>query len=105
MEKILFVDQGDVLAEVYTRVLEKEGYEVHVVSKWDEALSLIEKCKPNMILFGWEKNDFKTEGEKNGRNQTEHAAFGRSISRNEGPNYAWAHASPKRLERVLVCAV
>lgn len=53
--KILLVDEGEVLTTVFTSVLDSEGYGVYVVSTWEEALFIIEKHKPNMIIFEYEK--------------------------------------------------
>jgi len=48
--KILVVDDVDTIARVYTRFLDREGYEVRVAFNGEEALDVWEQFKPDLVI-------------------------------------------------------
>jgi CheY-like chemotaxis protein len=62
MSKIMVVDDSPDIVWVYSRLLEKAGYDVISASSGEEALELIEKDRPDIVLLdimmpgmnGWE---------------------------------------------------
>jgi two-component system response regulator AtoC len=48
--KIMVVDDVDTIARVYARFLERMGYEVRIAFNGEEALSLWESYKPDLII-------------------------------------------------------
>ncbi len=51
MKKILIVDDEEPLRMLYEEELNREGYEVLTASNGKEALSLLEKTKPDLIIL------------------------------------------------------
>lgn len=48
--KILLVDDEPMVLESTGKLLESLGYDVHLVSRWDEALLAIRTLRPDVIL-------------------------------------------------------
>lgn len=48
--KILVVDDVDTIARVYSRFLEREGYEVQIAFNGKEALSVWERFQPDLVI-------------------------------------------------------
>ena len=48
--KILVVDDVDTIARVYSRFLEREGYEVQIAFNGEEALQVWKRFKPDLII-------------------------------------------------------
>jgi CheY-like chemotaxis protein len=48
--KILVVDDVDTIARVYTRFLDRQGYEVRIAFNGEEALELWERFKPDLVI-------------------------------------------------------
>ncbi|MDP1853424.1 MAG: response regulator [Candidatus Omnitrophota bacterium] len=57
MALIMVVDDEQIARDGIARILSREGYEVKLAASGDEALSLLEKIKPDAILL-----DFKMPG-------------------------------------------
>lgn len=57
MPLILIIDDEEFAREGFKRILTKEGYEIALASSGEEALSLLEKIKPDIILL-----DFRMPG-------------------------------------------
>lgn len=49
--KVLLIEPDIVLANIYTKALNKKGIEVHSVSMAQSAISLIDKIKPGLIIL------------------------------------------------------
>ncbi len=48
--KILVVDDVDTIARVYARFLERQGYDVHIAFNGEEAISLWEQIRPDLVI-------------------------------------------------------
>lgn len=48
--KILVVDDVDTIARVYSRFLEREGYDVQIAFNGEEALRIWESFKPDLVI-------------------------------------------------------
>ena len=48
--KILVVDDVDTIARVYSRFLEREGYDVQIAFNGEEALSVWERFQPDLVI-------------------------------------------------------
>jgi CheY-like chemotaxis protein len=48
--KILVVDDVDTIARVYTRFLDRQGYEVRIAFNGEEALDIWERFKPDLVI-------------------------------------------------------
>ena len=48
--KILVVDDVDTIARVYSRFLEREGYEVQIAFNGEEALQVWQRFKPDLVI-------------------------------------------------------
>jgi DNA-binding response OmpR family regulator len=51
MAKILIVEDDSYLLNIYSTIFEKEGFEVLTAITGEEALALIRKSRPNMVLL------------------------------------------------------
>ncbi len=49
-KKILVVDDVDTIARVYARFLERQGYDVQIAFNGEEALSIWEQFKPDLVI-------------------------------------------------------
>ncbi len=49
-KKILVVDDVDTIARVYARFLERQGYDVQIAFNGEEALSVWEQFKPDLVI-------------------------------------------------------
>jgi CheY-like chemotaxis protein len=48
--KILVVDDVDTIARVYTRFLDRQGFEVRIAFNGEEALDIWERFKPDLVI-------------------------------------------------------
>jgi CheY-like chemotaxis protein len=49
-EKILVVDDVDTIARVYSRFLDRQGYEVRIALNGEDALDMWERFKPDLVI-------------------------------------------------------